>query len=160
MTLEKIVAGAFMLFAGTAPIHVFATDADTFSPRAEEHCPKLPEGIGYVWEWVFHVDAGYCIGRVANTRRAAFEFGTSRLYGVMPPGLVEPETSFVKTGSVGGTPVRWYRSSRHTRPEKFEYRTFTLLDDENQRYLSVSVYADSESQMNERLSVLERLRYR
>jgi hypothetical protein len=34
-----------------------------------------------------------------------------------------------------------------------EYRTFTLVDEQNQRYLSVSVYAASESEMNERLTV-------
>jgi hypothetical protein len=39
-----------------------------------------------------------------------------------------------------------------------EYRTFTLVDEQNQRYLDVSVYADSVPQMNARLNVLERLK--
>lgn len=75
-------------------------------------------------------------------------------------GMIEPETSFVKSGSVGGTPVRWFRASRHRGPEELEYRTFTLVDEKNDRYLAVSVYAASEAQMNDRLSVLERMKYR
>ena len=74
------------------------------------------------------MDAGYCIGRVAKTHKAAFEFQIAGLYGVMPPDLGDLETSFVKPGSVGGTPVRWYRASRHKGPETLEYRTFTLVD--------------------------------
>jgi hypothetical protein len=86
---------------------------------------------------IVHVDAGYCIGRVEKTHKAAFEFPIARLYGVMPPDLVAPETSFVKSGSVAGTPVRWYKASRHRGPEKLEYTTFTLVDEQNQRYLAV-----------------------
>jgi hypothetical protein len=148
----------FMLLAGTASFQVFATE-HTFGPHAD-HCPKLPEGSGYVWEWVFSIDYGYCIGRVAKTHKPAFEIGTPRLYGVMPPDLVDPETSLVKLGSVAGTPVRWYSASRHKGAEKLAYRTFTLVDEKNERYLEVSVYAASESQMKERLSVLERMQYR
>ena len=150
----------FMLLAGTASFQVFGTDVDTFGPEADQHCPKLPQGSGYVWEWVFSIDWGHCIGRVAKTHKEAFDFGIARLYGVMPPGQIEPESSFVKSGSVGGTPVRWYRASRHRGPEKLEYGTFTLVNEENMAYLAVSVYAASESQMNERLGVLERMKYR
>jgi hypothetical protein len=144
---------AFILLGGTASFQVFGADGD-------EHCPILPEGSGYVWQWVFHVDAGYCIGRDAKSHKEAFEFAIVRLNGVMPSDLVDRETSFVKSGSVGGTPVRWYRAPRHGGPEKLEYRTFTLLNEENEAYIEVNVYAPSESQMNERLKVLERLKYR
>ena len=143
---------AFLVLAGTASFHVFGSDGD-------EHCPTLPEDSGYVWEWVFHVDAGYCIGRAAKSRKEAFEFAIVRLQGTMPSDLVDPETSFVKSGSVGGTPVRWFRAP-HNRSPDLEYRTFTLFNEENEAYLEVSVYASSESQMNERLSVLERVKYR
>jgi hypothetical protein len=101
-----------MLLAGTVSFQAFGTEEHKFGPEADQYCPKLPEGSGYVWEWVFSVDWGHCIGRVAETQKQAFDFGISRLYGVMPPGELEPETSFVKSGSVGGTPVRWYRASR------------------------------------------------
>lgn len=143
-----------LLLAGTA-FPVFGSDAD-------EQCPKLPDDSGYVWEWVFHVDSGYCVGRVQKTKKPAFDIGIVRLYGVMPPGMVEPETSFVKAGSVSDQSVRWYRLSANGGSKTIEYRTFTLLDQENPqygRYLSVSVYATSESQMNERLHVLERAKY-
>jgi hypothetical protein len=149
---------AFLILAGAASIQVFA-DEHKFGADADPHCPKLPAGSGYVWEWVFSVDWGHCIGRVADTQKQAFDFGISRLYGVMPPGELDPETSFVKSGSVGGTPVRWYRASHPRSTEKLEYRTFTLVDEQNQRYLSVSVYAASESEMNERLTVLQRIKY-
>jgi hypothetical protein len=149
---------AFMLLAGTALFQVFA-DEHKLGADADPHCPKLPAGSGYVWEWFFRVDSGHCIGRVAETQKQAFDFGISRLYGVMPPGELEPETSFVKSGSVGGTPVRWYRASRPRSTERLEYRTFTLLSEENMAYLSVSVYAASESEMNERLTVLQRMKY-
>jgi hypothetical protein len=97
----------FTLLAGTVSFQAFGTEEHKFHPEADQYCPKLPEGSGYVWEWVFSVDWGHCIGRVAETQKQAFDFGISRLYGVMPPGELEPETSFVKSGSVGGTPVRW-----------------------------------------------------
>jgi hypothetical protein len=142
-----------------ASFQVLGTDVHKFSPEADQYCPKLPHDSGYEWEWVFSVDWGHCIGRVVKTRKAAFDFGIARLYGVMPPGMMEPETSFVKRGLVGGTPVKWYRASRARSSEKLEYRTFTLLNEENMAYLSVSVYAASESQMEERLQLLERARY-
>jgi hypothetical protein len=147
---------AFVLLAATASFQVFA-DEHKFGVETGQFCPKLPKSSGYMWEWVFSVDEGRCIGRVAKTRRQAFEFAITRLYGV---GEIEPETSFVKSGSVGGTSVRWYTASRHRAPEKLEYRTFTLVDEKNQRYLAVSVYAESHEQMDERLSVLERTKYR
>ena len=156
----KATLCVFVLLAVTASFQVFGTDEDKFGPDADQYCPKLPEGSGYVWEWVFSIDWGHCIGRVAKTHKEAFDFGIARLYGVMPPGTIEPETSFVKSGSVAGTPVRWYRAPRHRGSQKLEYRTFTLLNEENMAYLSVGVHAASESQMNERLSVLERLKYR
>jgi hypothetical protein len=149
----------FLALAGMASTKAFGTD-HTFGPEADQYCPKLPEGSGYEWEWVFSVDWGHCIGRLAETHKAAFDFGIARLYGVMPPGEIEPENSLVKSGRVGGTPVRWYRASRPRSSEKLEYRTFTLIDEEHMAYLSVSVYAASESQMNERLNLLERLKYR
>jgi hypothetical protein len=148
-----------MLLAATASFQVIGEE-HKFGADADQYCPKLPKGSGYVWEWVFSVDEGHCIGRVAKTHRQAFEFAITRLYGVIPPGEIEPETNFVKSGSVGGTPVRWYRASRHRGPEKLEYRTFTLVDETNQRYLAVSVYAASHEQIDERLSVLERTKYR
>jgi len=144
----------FLLLTG-AVFPVFGSDADV-------QCPKLPDDSGYVWEWVFHVDYGYCVGRVQKTKQPAFDIGITRLYGVMPPDMVEAETSFVKAGSVSGQPVRWYRASGNVGSKTLVYRTFTLLDQENPRYgryLSVSVYATSESQMNERLHVLERTKY-
>jgi len=150
---------AFMLLATTASLQAIA-DEHKFGADANEYCPKLPEGSRYMWEWVFSVDEGHCTGRVAETHRQAFEFAVTRLYGVMPPGEIEPETSFVKSGSVGGTSVRWYTALRHRGPEKLEYRTFTLVDETNQRYLTVSVYAASQEQMDERLGVLERMKYR
>jgi hypothetical protein len=160
MTIKKMVFGAFVFLGGIASFQVFATEEHKFGPEADQYCPKLPEGSGYSWEWVFSVDWGHCIGRAAKTHTAAFDFGIARLYGVMPPSEIEPETAFVKSGSVGGTPVRWYGASRPRSSEKLEYRTFALLNEENMAYLSVSVYAASESQMNERLKVLERLKRR
>lgn len=150
----------FMLLAGTVSFQAFGTEEHKFRTEADQHCPMLPEGSGYVWEWVFSVDWGHCIGRVARTGKEAFDFGIARLYGVMPPDLVDPETAFVKTGSVAAWPVRWYRVPTHRSSERLEYRTFTLLNEENMAYLSVSVYADSKSQMDERLSVLERMKHR
>lgn len=105
-------------------------------------------------------DWGHCIGRVSKTHKEAFDFGIARLYGVMAPGTMEPETSFVKTGSVSGTHVRRYRASTHIGPETLDYRTFTLINEEHMAYLSISVYAASEARMGERLSVLERMKYR
>jgi hypothetical protein len=148
-----------MFVAATASFQTFASE-HTFGAAADPYCPRLPEHSGYEWEWVFSIDAGDCVGRVAKTHKEAFAFAITRLYGAMAPGLMEPETSFVQTGNVGGTPVRWYRASRHRGPERLEYRTFTLLYEEKMAYLSVSVYAKSESQMAERLGVLERMTFR
>jgi len=156
----KIRLCVFMLLVGMASFQALAIDDHKFGPEAAPFCPKLPEGSGFEWEWVFRIDWGHCIGRVAETHGEAFDFGIARLYGVMPPGMLEPETSFVKSGSVGGTPVRWYRASRHRGPESLEYRTFTLLNEEKMAYLSVTVYAASESQMDERLNLMEQLAYR
>jgi hypothetical protein len=155
----KVTLCTFMLLAVAVSPRVFGSE-HKFGAEADQHCPKLPKGSGYVWEWVFSVDAGYCIGSDAKTKKEAFEFAVTRVYGVIPPGEIEPETSFVKTGGVGGTPVRWYRASRRTSSEKLAYRTFTLLNEENMAYLSVSVYAASKAQMEERLHVMERLEYR
>jgi hypothetical protein len=161
VTHNKTICGAFVFLAATASIQVFASKEHKFGSDAEQYCPKLPDGSGYCeWEWAFSVDWGHCVGRVATTRKAAFNFGIARLYGVMPPGELEPKTSFVKSESVGGTPVRWYRASVHRGAENLEYRTITLVDEQSHRYLDVSVYANSELQMNERLDLLERLKHR
>jgi hypothetical protein len=135
----KLLLCAFLALAAMVSFRVYATEHKSAS-EADPYCPKLPKGSGYMWEWVFSVDWGHCIGRVAKTHKQAFDFGIARLYGLMPPGTIEPETSFVKPGSVGGTPVRWYRASRHMGREKLEYRTFTLLNEENMAHLSISVY--------------------
>jgi hypothetical protein len=156
----RVTLCAFMILAGTASFQAFGTHVETFGSEADKQCWKLPEGSGYLWKWVFDVDSGYCVGIVAKTYEEAFKIGIGRVYGVMPPGMIELETSFVKTGSVSGTPVRWYRASRPRSTEQLEYRTFTLVDERNERYLAVSVYAATESEMNDRLGVLERLKYR
>lgn len=103
---------------------------------------------------------GHCTGRVVGTHKAAFEFAIARLYGVMSPGELEPESCFVRFGNVGGTPVKWYRATVHLGPEFLEYRTFTLLDEERMSYLSVRVYVASESQMQKRLGLMARMKYR
>jgi hypothetical protein len=154
----KATLCTFALLAGSASFPVSATE-HKFGPEADQCCWKLLQNSGYVWEWLFSIDYGYCIARVAKTHKAAFEIGTPRLYGVMPPDLVDPETAFVKTGSVAGWQVRWYRAPVQRSSERLEYRTFTLLNEEKMAYLAVNVYAASDSQMNERLKVLERLKY-
>jgi hypothetical protein len=88
-----------MLLAAAASLQAFGSEGD-------KYCPQLPKGSGYMWEWVFHVDSGYCIGRVAKSKEIAFEYGITTLYEVVPPGFFEPESAFVQSGNVEGTPVR------------------------------------------------------
>jgi hypothetical protein len=142
-----------------ASFQALGTEVHKFGAEASEYCPKLPEGSGYIWEWDFSVDSGHCIGRAAKTHKAAFDFAVGRIYGDIPPGEIESETSFVKSGHVGGTPVRWFIASRRSSSAKLEYRSLTLLNEENMAYLWVSVYAASDAQMEERLQVLERTKY-
>jgi hypothetical protein len=144
--LVGLACGA--LVAGTASVQVFGSQGDEF-------CPQLPSGSGYVWEWV-QVDSGYCVGRVAKTRETAFEFRPLKLQGFL--SLVEPGSP-IKSGSVGGMPVRWFRSSAVT-DTKISYEAFVVIDKVSQRYASIRVFGTSESQMDERLKVLERVELR
>jgi hypothetical protein len=100
---------------------VQGTEAGPLGAEADKHCWQLPKNSGYVWEWIFHVDFDYWIGRVAKTHEAAFQVAFARLDGVTPPGLVEPETAFVKSGNVGGTTVKWYKASEPKDPNRLEY---------------------------------------
>src|ERR1700733_9004489 len=142
---------ALMGFSSFVPLRALAIDDHKFGAEAAPYCPTLPDGSGYEWEWIFRIDWGHCVGRVAKTHKEAFDFGIARLYGVMPPGVIEPESAFVRFGCVGGTLVKWYTANVRLGPEVLEYRTFTLLNEERMSYLSVRVYAESELQMEERL---------
>ena len=126
----KALIYTFMFVAATASFQTFASE-HTVGAAADPYCPRLLEHSGYEWKWVFSIDAGDCVGRVVKTQKEAFAFAITRLYGVVAPGLMEPKTSFVQTGNVGGM-----------------------------AYLSVNVYAESESRMAERLGVMERMRFR
>jgi hypothetical protein len=74
--------------------------------------------------------------------------------------MVDLETFFVKAGSVSGKPVKWYRVPGTVEPKHLAYRTMTIVDEQDQRYLVATVFAESASQMNERLDALQNSRYR
>ena len=128
--------------------------------EGDDHCPRLPKNSGYMWEWEVHIDADSCNGVDTKNKTFAFGLGTLTLYGPAPPGTFEPERSFVQSGTVGGRAVRWYKISDYHGPRKLAYKSLTLEDSENQRYLSVVVYADSPAQMRQRLGILARMRFR
>lgn len=128
--------------------------------EAEPHCPQLPKHSGYEWEWIFNVDWGHCVGRSVKTHKAAFDFGVARVSGGVPPGELEPDSAFVESGTIGRTPVKWYRATVHLGPDPLEYRTFTPLNADRTAYLSIRVYAESRAQMDERLRLIERITLR
>jgi hypothetical protein len=82
-----------------------------------------------------------------------------RFYGKLLPEMFEPESSFVRTGNIVGIPIRWYVAKRYKGPRKFEYRAIGLADEENQIYLDVSVYADSEREVEQRMQIAEQLKW-
>ena len=147
-------ASWFLLCALLSVAAVRAEEGD--NPSA---CPMFPKGSGYVWKSIFQVDSGYCISKDERTHKDAFVFGEMRFYGKLFPEMFEPESSFVRTGRIVGVPVRWYIAKRYTGPSKVEYRAIGLFDKENQRYLSVAVYADSNRELERRLHIAEQLKW-
>jgi hypothetical protein len=122
-------------------------------------CPTFPKGSDFTWKHIQNIDSGYCIGKDSRTHKYAFVYGVMRFYGKVLPEAFEPESSFVRTGNIVGIPIRWYEAKRYKGPRKFKYRAIGLSDEDNQIYLDVAVYADSERELVHRMQIAEQLKW-
>jgi len=128
--------------------------SDAYAEPAD-HCPTLPSGATLHWEYSQGPDFGVCYALASGSKDTAFGIYLGNF-----PSFNPEHATRVGSGIVGGRDVVWYRHGTGAAADRYSRDTIVTLD-EKRRYLAhIWVLAVSEQQLQERLSILGRIRFR
>jgi hypothetical protein len=120
---------------------------------AADSCPVLPPNSGLTWSYQGGDDFGICYASVAGS--AATVIG---VYFGNAPAFDPARATVVGPGNVGGRQVVWYRHDSAAAGDAFGLQTLVAV---NARYVAhVWVTADSQAQLDQRLSILRLIAFK
>jgi hypothetical protein len=140
------LAAGLALSAALLALPVRADDAiDT--------CPMLPAGSGLTWHFARGADFAVCYATYAGS--AATVIG---VYLGNAPEFDPALATAVRSGSIGGHQVTWFRRDSASGNAPMAVQTVVVV---NRRYMAhVWVNADTEAELSQRLALIERMALR
>jgi hypothetical protein len=113
----------------------------------------LPAGSGLTWRFARGADFGVCYATYAGS--AATVIG---VYLGNTPEFDPALATAVRSGSIGGREVTWFRRDSASGRAPLAVQTVVVV---NRRYMAhVWVNADTEAELNERLAIMTRMALR
>lgn len=120
---------------------------------AADSCPALPPASGLTWTYQGGDDFGVCYAAVPGSRTTVIGIYFGNL-----PAFDPARATAVSAGNVGGREVVWYRHDSAGPGDALGLQTLVLV---SKRYVAhVWVLADSQAQLQERLSILKLIRFK
>ena len=127
--------------------------APALADRAAEICPLLPPDSGLTWSYAEGSDFAVCYASAAGSKATVLG-----VYLGNEPNFDPTRATRVATGHVAGREVIWYRKDSAAEDESLARQTVIAL---NGRYIAhVWVNAATQAQLQQRLSILERIAFR
>ncbi|GAB1406145.1 hypothetical protein MASR1M8_00640 [Thermomonas brevis] len=120
--------------------------------RSIEVCPALPLGSGL--EWTYSEGPDFDVCRASAPGSEAVAFG---IYLGNHPSFHPERSNRIGKGKVAGRRVTWYRQESGNSDSAFSRQTQLTLDRKWGYVAHIWVAADTEQQLLDRLSVLERI---
>lgn len=120
---------------------------------AADSCPLLPADSGLSWTYQGGDDFGICYASAAGS--GATVIG---IYFGNAPTFDPSRATAVTAGNVGGREVVWYRHDSSAAGDALGLQTLVYV---SRRYVAhVWVAADSQAQLQQRLSILKRIAFK
>ncbi|PZQ17328.1 MAG: hypothetical protein DI564_05820 [Rhodanobacter denitrificans] len=123
--------------------------------RSVDVCPTLPADTHVEWIYNEGPDFDVCYAHPTDSDETIFG-----VYLGNHPSFHPKRTNRIGRGKVGGLRMVWYRRSSSDSPAAFDRETLLILDRETGYVAHLWVIAETEQQLQERLSVLERMRFK
>jgi len=120
--------------------------------QSAEVCPALPSDSGLEWNYSRGPDFDVCRASAPGSEDLVFG-----IYLGNHPNFDPERSSRIGMGKVGGRRVAWYRHERSDSNPAFSRQTLVTLDRERGDMAHIWVVASTEQQLQDRLSVLERI---
>ena len=120
--------------------------------RSVEVCPALPAGSGLGWTYSEGPDFDVCRASAPGSESLAFG-----IYLGNHPSFHPELSDRIGKGKVAGRRVTWYRQEPGDSDSAFSRQTLLTLDRKWGYVAHIWVAADTEQQLLDRLSVLERI---
>ena len=120
--------------------------------RSIEVCPALPPGSGL--EWTYSEGPDFDVCRASAPGSEALAFG---IYLGNHPSFHPERSNRISKGKVAGRRVTWYRQDPGDSDSAFSRQTLLTLKRKWGYVAHIWVVADTEQQLLDRLSVLERI---
>ena len=127
-----------------AASHAFAGSAEV--------CPTLPSGSGFEWTYSEGPDFDICRASTPGSKTMAFG-----IYLGNHPSFHPERSNRISKGKVAGRRVTWYRQEPGDSDSALSRQTLLIIDRRWDYVAHIWVVADTEQQLLERLSVLERI---
>jgi hypothetical protein len=120
--------------------------------RSVEVCPTLPSGSGL--EWTYSEGPDFDVCRASTPGSETMVFG---IYLGNHPSFHPARSNRAGKGKVAGRRVTWYRQEPGDSDSAFSRQTLLTIDRRWGYVAHIWVVADTEQELLERLSVLERI---
>jgi hypothetical protein len=122
---------------------------------AAEHCPVLPSDVKVQWTYVRGPDFDICYVKRPNS--------DVQLFGVYLgnfPGFHTESAKKIGLGNIGGRDVTWFAPPADANVGPFSRQTVLSLGTKYPSMTHVWILADTQSELQQTLQILERLRFR
>ncbi|MGY1411252.1 MULTISPECIES: hypothetical protein [unclassified Luteimonas] len=123
--------------------------------RSIEVCPTLPSDSGLEWTYSEGPDFDVCRASVIGSEDQAFG-----IYLGNHPSFHPERAERIGKGKVAGRRVTWYRQDPGDSNSAFSRQTLLTLDRKWGYVAHIWVTADTEQQLLDRLSALERIAFK
>jgi hypothetical protein len=120
--------------------------------RSVEVCPVLPAGSGLEWTYSEGPDFDVCRASAPGSKSLAFG-----IYLGNYPSFHSERSNRIGKGRVAGRRVTWYRQGLGDSDSAFSRQTLLTIDRKWGYVAHIWVAADTEQELLDRLSVLERI---
>ena len=128
-------------------------NAPALAERGAEVCPLLPPDSGLTWTYADGPDFGVCYASAPGSNATVFG-----IYLGNAPSFDPARATRMAAGHVAGKEVIWYRRDSYSGIAPLARQTVIAI---NNRYIAhIWVNADTEAQLQERLSILERIAFK
>lgn len=120
--------------------------------RSAEVCPALPPGSGLEWTYTEGPDFDVCRASAPGSETVAFG-----IYLGNHPSFHPERSNRISKGNVAGHRITWYRQETGDSDSAFSRQTLLILDRKWGHVAHIWVAADTEQQLLDLQSVLERI---
>lgn len=125
------------------------------NPTASDKCPVLPADSGLAWIYQQGPDFGVCYATIAGSDSNAFGIYLGN-HPNFDPGQAVP----LGKGKVAGRDVIWYQQEKSDDSSVLARQTLIVLDKKWDYVAHIWVNAETQQDLQARLSVLERMAFR